>query len=35
LASVEGVAEDLRFIPISASVGAPTIVVGGLTIGGS
>jgi PmbA protein len=35
LASVEGVADDLRFIPISASVGAPTIVVGGLTIGGS
>jgi PmbA protein len=35
LVSVEGVADDLRFIPISASVGAPTIVVGGLTIGGS
>jgi PmbA protein len=35
LASVEGIADDLRFIPISASVGAPTIVVGGLTIGGS
>jgi PmbA protein len=35
LANVEGIADDLRFIPISASVGAPTIVVGGLTIGGS
>jgi PmbA protein len=35
LASVEGVAQDLRFVPVAASVGAPTMVVEGMTIAGA
>jgi PmbA protein len=35
LANVQGIADDLRFIPLAASVGAPTMVIGGMTIGGT
>jgi PmbA protein len=35
LAHVQGIADDLRFIPIAGSVGAPTMVIGGMTIGGT
>jgi PmbA protein len=34
LANVQGTANDLRFIPLAASVGAPTMVIGGMTIAG-
>ncbi len=35
LANVQGTADDLRFIPLAASVGAPTMVIGEITIGGT
>jgi PmbA protein len=34
LVGVEGIADDLRFVPFAASVGAPTMVVAGMTIAG-
>jgi PmbA protein len=35
LANIQGTADDLRFIPLATSVGAPTMVIEGMTIGGS